>query len=260
MRPQTRTLAFAAVLAVLLGARGTVAEQNAATGAAQLATQNSKLKTEPKSQDVSFGAKSIRAPWGGPGVTVMKGDVWFQHEDTRVSSDQVNYDSREKVKEAVSPGRIAISNPECDISGDKGSASFIKRLGVIDGHVVMLVKPKQDAKEAAESTRNKLRKPTTVTCDKIEYLYKKKVATALGGVVFEQEKRRATADKAIYDLKNELLTLVGNVKAVDEEGQTFSAPKAVISLKKGDEWIDAPNATVTTKMDLEEEPEQPKKP
>ena len=40
----------------------------------------------------------------------------------------------------------------------------------------------------------------------------------------------------------------------DEQGQTFSAPgKVIISLKEGDEWIEAPNATATFKVDLDED-------
>jgi lipopolysaccharide assembly outer membrane protein LptD (OstA) len=219
-------------------------------------------KPEAKKQSVAFGAKSVRAPWGGKGLTVMKGEVWFQHDDTRVSSDHVEYDSREDVKTALSPGKIAITNPECDITGDKGSASFIKRLGVLEGNVVMLLKPKPEESASAdkESARAKLKQPTTITCAKLEYLYKKKIATALGSVVFKQEKRTATADKAVYDIKNELLTLAGNVRAVDEDGQTFSAPRAMISLKKGSEWIDAPDAKATFKIDLDEEEEKPQTP
>lgn len=216
----------------------------------------------PRKQNVAFGAKSVRAPWGGKGVTVMKGQVWFQHDDTRVASDLVEYDGREDVKTAVSPGKITITNPECDMSGDKGSASFIKRLGVLEGNVVMLLKPKSEEKAPADkdATRARLKQPTTITCSRLEYLYKKKVATAVGSVVFTQKKRKATADKAVYDINKELLTLVGNVQAVDEDGQTFSAPKAVISLKKGDEWIDAPDAKATFKIDLGEEEDKTESP
>jgi lipopolysaccharide assembly outer membrane protein LptD (OstA) len=254
MRTRTGIIIIAAI-GVLVLCAGISAQQE---------TKSSKPepKSNNKTEEVALGAKSIRAPWGGKGITVMKGEVWFQHEDTRITSDQVQYDGSEKVQTAVSPGKITISNPECDISGEKGSAYFIKRLGVIEGNVVMRLKPKPEANAPADnqSARTKLRQPTTITCSKIEYLYKKKIVTALGSVVFQQEKRRATADKAVYDQTNELLTLVGNVQAVDEQGQTFSAPRATISLKKGDEWIDAPDAKATIKVDLGEETQQPQKP
>lgn len=217
------------------------------------------VANDSKRDEVTGGADVTRGPWGGEGAVVMKGHVWFQHGDTRLTSDHINYDQAVKVKTATSPGKLTISDPECDISGNKGTAYFIKRLGVIEGNVVMLLKPKPDPNALADkdSVRSKLRQPTTITCSKIEYLYKKKLATAFGGVIFQQEKRKATADKAVYDHKSELLTLTGNVEAVDEEGQTFSAPKAVISLKKGDEWIDVPNAKATFKIDLGDEEEKP---
>lgn len=212
-------------------------------------------KAESKRSEVTGGADVTRGPWDGKGITVMKGNVWFQHEDTRITSDLIEYDGRENVKTAVSPGKIKITNPECDITGDKGTAFFQKRLGVIEGNVVAVLKPKQETAEPAQddSIRAGLRKPTTITCAKLEYLYRDKVVTASGGVVFQQEKRRASAEGAVYDQNSELLTLTGNVQAADEEGQRFSAPKAVISLKKGDEWIEAPNAKATFKIDLGEE-------
>ncbi len=246
---RTRTGALGAAVLILVCA-GISAQQDAKS-------PNAGKKPEDKREEVTYGAKLVKAAWGGGGTSLMKGDVWFQHADTRISSDLVQYDGSEKVKTATSPGSIKISNPECDITGEKGAAYFLKRLGVIEGSVVMLVKPKQEAAAPNddESIRMKLRKPTTITCEKLEYLYRKKIASAVGKVVFQQEKRRATADKAVYDQKAELLTLTGGVNAVDEDGQTFSAPKAVISLKKGDEWIEAPDAKATLKIDLGEEEE-----
>ena len=87
-----------------------------------------------------------------------------------------------------------------------------------------------------------------------------KIASATGGVLLKQEKRSANAKKLIYDDKKELLTLLGDIKGVDEDGQTFSAPdKVTICIKKGAEWMEAPNASATFKVKTEEdEGEKPK--
>lgn len=234
--------------------------------AAQLADQPSKAQDTKKAKkdEVTGGADLLKASWGKTGLTLMKGHVWFQHGDTRLTSDLVEYDSRENVKTATSPGRITITDPECEITGEKGSADFRKKLGVLEGSVVMDIKPKPSEKQGSdsdkESAKNKFRKPTLIKCARIDYLYKQKIATAKGGVTFEQDKRRAHADEAVFDRNKDLLTLIGNVEAVDEEGQTFSSPeKIVISLKEGDEWIWAPKAKATFKIDLgeEEKPETP---
>jgi len=203
-------------------------------------------------------ADVIKSKWGDEKMTLLQGNVKFIHGDTTLTSDKILYDG--KVKTADSPGSVKITDPECDITGDKGFADFNKRLGIIEGRVEMLFKPKlTPEEEKARQDKNsdnieaKIKEPTTVTCPKLEYQYKNKVATATGGVSFKQKNRTANADKAIYDVKAEKLTLIGHVKAVDEQGQVFTSPDRItISLKKGDEWMEAPNASGSFKIDLEE--------
>lgn len=228
--------------------------------AQQQETKTSPKPAQKKTSDKGTGkADFVKAGWGSNKTTLMKGNVNFTHGDTVLTSDRVDYDEEASI--AKSPGKVNIADPECDISGDKGTAYFRKKLGVVEGSVSMLLKPKKTEQEKTdkESASVSFKKPTTITCSKLEYLYKAKIATATGSVVFKQEKHTATADKAVYDQKKELLTLTGNVKGIDDEGQTFSAPGTVtISLKKGDEWMEAPNASVTFKIDLDEDEEEVK--
>jgi len=203
---------------------------------------------------VSYKAKSVKSVWGDKKTIRMQGEVVFTHEDTVISSDQVDYD--DVAKTALSAATIKITNPECDVTGDKGSAYFRKKLGVVEGNVVMLLKPKKEASDtsAGKDSVDKFKQDTTVTCARIEYFYGQKLASAQGNVVFKQQKRTAYADKAVYDQKAELLTLTGNAHATDEDGQTFTAPGEVkISLKKGDEWMEGSNASGKVKIDLGEE-------
>jgi lipopolysaccharide assembly outer membrane protein LptD (OstA) len=206
---------------------------------------------------VDAKADSLKSKWGEKKTTLMQGNVKFVHGDTTLTSDLVDYDGNAKT--AVSPGALKITDPECDITGDKGFADLNKKLGVVNGNVVMHVKPKLTTEEEkarqdkdSNNVSAKLKEPTTVTCAKLEYQYKAKIATATGGVIFKQEKRTASADKAIYDRNTEKLTLIGHVKAVDEDGQTFSSPdKVTISLKKGDEWMESTNTNASFKIDLD---------
>lgn len=234
-------------------------------GPAIFAQQPQKPEPAAKSSEqgwskVDGGADYWKKSWGKQKVTLMKGHVKFVHKDTTLTSDTIEYDEVTKI--AVSPGAVNITNPECDIKGVKGTAYFNKKLGVIEGDVVMFVKPKKTEDDKAAKDDNsaaKFKAPTTITCDKLEYFYKDKIASATGGVVFKQDKRTAVADKAVYDQNKELLTLTGHIKGTDEDGQTFSAPgKVIMSLKKGDEWIEAPNANASFKIDLGEEGKQSK--
>jgi len=243
MRSRVFTVIIAiSILAVVFACAGITAQQ--------AAKENAKPK-EPA--QVIGKADYMKSAWGDKKTVLMKGNVSFTHEDTVITSSQVDYDGTSKI--AVSPGKITINDPECDILGDKGCAYFNKRLGVVEGDVVMNLKPKSTEPGAdKESVRTKLNKPTTITCKKLEYQYKNKIASASGSVIFKQTNRTASADTAVYDEKKELLTLSGNVKGIDEYGQTFSAPdNVVISLKKGDEWMEAPHSSATFKIDLDKE-------
>ncbi len=218
------------------------------------AQEAAKPKPQPKKIETVDGhADVVKTIWGSKTEVLMTGNVRFNSKDTTLTSDKVTYDKQTKT--AVSPGKLTITNPECDITGDKGTAYFEKRLGVVEGSVEMLLKPKKDETLDKDSVKARMTEPTTVTCPKLEYLYSSKIATASGGVLFKQPKRSARADKAVYDGKKELLVLTGSpVDGIDEDGQTFKAPKVTISLKKGDEWMEATGGfSGSFKVDLEED-------
>lgn len=221
---------------------------------AQQPPKPAQTQSAKKQHETVLGkADLMKSAWGDKKTVLMKGNVKFTHGDTLLTSDQVEYD--QTAKTAVSPGKVVITNPDSDVSGSKGNLYFQKRIGVLEGSVVMHIKPKaQDKPADKESVRAKLNELTTITCEKLEYQYKAKIATATGSVVFKQEKRSASADKAVYDESKELLTLTGNVRSVDENDQTFTAPgTVVISLKKGDEWMEAKDANASFKIDLGDE-------
>ncbi len=207
---------------------------------------------QKKIETVTGRADVLKTLWGDKTQVMMKGNVKFTSSDTVLTSNEVNYDKQTKI--AVSPGKLSITNPDCDLDGDKGSADFSKKLAIVEGNVKMLAKPKNaDEPADKDSVKAKLNKPTIINCGRLEYLFKQKLATATGGVTFKQDKRSGSAHSAVYDAKKELLTLTGDVKGTDEDGQTFSAPKVVISLKKGDEWMEAENANASFKIDTEEQ-------
>ena len=201
-------------------------------------------KKQPET--ASGSADLIKSIWGDNKKVLMKGNVVFVHTDTTVKSDMVEYDQNSKI--AVSPGKLSISNPECDIFADKGSVDFKNKTSFMENNVKLLVKPKESDNKSLPD----INKPTTITCSKLEYKYKAKLAVLSGMVKFEQENRWITANSAEYDINKEILVLKGKIHGEDRDGQTFSAPeKVIISLKKGDEWMEAPNSKATFKIDVE---------
>jgi len=212
-----------------------------------------KAKTsEKKLEEVNISFKHLRRDLGEKRITFVEGDVKCIHGDTVLTTESATVDEKEQI--ITVPGKITITSPECDIAADRGIAYLKKRLAVLEGNVVMHLKPKIEEEVERNSERAKYSRPTTITCEKIEYLYRKKVASGTGNVIFKQDKRTATARKFTYDEKSEILTIMGDVKAVDEDGQTFYAPeKVVICLKKGNEYMEASNAGATIKVDMSEE-------
>ncbi len=220
--------------------------------AAQSPVQPAKEKKPPRNFDVK--ADLMKVVWGEERKVLLTGNVVFTQEDTKIQSAYVEWDR--KAETALFPGKVTITTPEAVATSDKGQAFFKKRIGILEGSVNMIYTPKEekpvDPKDK-EDPQTSLRKETTMTCTKLEYDYKNKIAVATGGVTIIQKERTVTADKVIFDQKQELLTLNGNVKVVDDQGQEFNAPgEAKISIKKGQEWIEAPNPTAKFKVEMDE--------
>ena len=196
----------------------------------------------------------------GKSVYTITGSVVVKYTDMTLTADRAEYDEKARIVSAE--GNLKIVDPENEITGAKATAYLDERKSIIEGSVKLVAKPKPDsAPKNPESTRAKFSQPTTITCDRIEYLYRKKIATAEGSLKATQKDRVLLGNKAIYDVKQELLTFIGGVKATDEEGQTFTSPGTVkVSLKEGAEWIEAENGSATLKVDVEEETSEEAKP
>lgn len=226
------------VIAVALGA------------AAQTPVQSTKDKKPPRNFNVK--ADLMKVVWGEERKVLLTGNVIFTQEDTRIASDYVEWDRKQET--AIFPGKLSITTPEAEATAAKGQAFFKKRVGILEGSVSMIFRPKEEKLvEDKESVQTSMHRETTMTCSKLEYDYKNKIAVATGGVTICQKERTVTADKVVFDQNQELLTLNGNVRVVDDQGQEFNAPgEAKISIKKGQEWIEAPNPTAKFKVDIDE--------
>jgi lipopolysaccharide assembly outer membrane protein LptD (OstA) len=187
-------------------------------------------------------------------VYMVTGNVVIRHGDTTVNAQQVEYtESKDKkVRAAVIDGGVKVTDPDGEITGLRATADLNQRKISIEGDVKLLVRPKPSAR-SSETVQSKLKEPATITCDKLDYLYRDKIATATGNLKIVQSNRLLQAGTAVYDAKSEIVTLTGGVTVTDEEGQKFTSSGIVkASLKDGDEWIEAENASATLKVDNEE--------
>lgn len=193
--------------------------------------------------------------WRGDGdrsMYTITGNVVVKHLDTTLTADRAEYD--EKARVIVVTGNLKIVDPENVITGEKGTAYLKDRKSVVEGNVKLVAQPKPDPNAKSESVRAKLKEPANIICDKLEYLYRKKIATAQGNLKVTQKSRVLLGEKAVYDAGQELVTMTGGVRVTDEKGQTFTSPGTVkVSTKEGAEWIEAEKGSASLKVDLDEE-------
>lgn len=205
----------------------------------------------PDYKDVDIKADLLKRRWGSEKTVLLSGNVIIKQGDAVLKSDKIEYDETTQI--AKSPGVLTISDPENDIRGDSGIAYLKERRGVLTGNIKLIAKPRQTT-QSNDKKPPELRDAATMTCDSLEYFYKQKQATASGNLKIMQKDRTVTAEKAQYNVKDEIVTLTGGVKGSDEKGQNFSSGgKVTVSIKEGDEWMEMEQAAGTFKVKSEEE-------
>ncbi len=158
----------------------------------------------------------------------LSGDVVFTQEDTKLFCDEATFNGKENTAQAK--GHLRIVNDETTtITGDLVTADFDRELAVITGNIRLETQKKGEPKPDESKKDKEWRKKTILTCDKIEYYYGEGRAVATGNLKVLHDKWTITGDEAVYLEKDEVATITGNVKAVDEEGRTIQCPKATVS-------------------------------
>jgi lipopolysaccharide assembly outer membrane protein LptD (OstA) len=230
--------------------------------AASILAQEQSAATAPKQKEV-VSIDGDKWKWKGgdkTSVYTITGNVIIKQGDTTVTATKAEYD--EKAKIAVIDGGVKIVDPENQITGDKATTYLNDRKNVVEGNVKMIGIPKttDTGKDAAQMS-TKLREPTTITCDKLEYLYRKKIATISGHLKIVQKDRTLVGEHAVYDVNQQVVTLTGGVHVTDEKGQTFTSPGEIrASLKEGSEWIESGTGSATLHVNIDEEKEPEKSP
>ncbi len=210
----------------------------------------------PKKAKETVSIDGDKWKWSSAGDTSsysITGNVVIKHGDTVITGDKADYD--EKGKTAVVVGHLKIVDGQNVITGEKATTYLNDRKNVVEGNVKLVGSPKPDAgTKNPDSVAAKLRDPVNIVCDKLEYLYKKKIATAEGGLKITSKGRTLVGTRAVYDVGLQFVTLSGGVRVTDEKGQAFSSPGEIkVSLKEGGEWIESGTASATLNFDLDEE-------
>lgn len=169
-------------------------------------------------------------------VSTISGDVVFTYEDTTLNTDAATYNHKTQV--ATSPGKLQIDDAQNTITGSKGVAFYKRKVAVITGNVRIIARPRpQDLNAPEGSLRREFRDPVTITCDRVEYNWRTRVATATGNLTLRQKERTITADRAVYEGREERVTLTDNVRGVTIQGDEIRGKKAIVILKEGEESL-----------------------
>jgi lipopolysaccharide export system protein LptA len=175
---------------------------------------------------------------------VYEGHITATHGDTVLRADRIAYN--EKDNTAVVTGKITVDNPRNHVEGDTAAVDFnTKTIRLRGDKGVKLVALPTPGEQSEDGLRGRIKEPVSLTCATIIYNYKAKRADIPGPLTVTRLGQTLTGDAGVYLGAEDIITLTGNVRGKDEKNQTFSAPSVKVSLKKGAEWMEAPNVKAT---------------
>jgi len=220
-----------------------------------------RLQTDERNRrrEIEFGVFEYRGD-------IRKGqNLKFRDGDTTAFAPYAEVDNKRKY--AIATGDLWLKDPRLDLEANKLEVWYAEnqKRALLTQNVRMRIKPREsvDQPSAPEDEENKLqeakRYPVEAECGQIEYFYRKKMAIINGGIKAIQRlkdgrERKLSADRAEYDQKREILILIGNVALEDPDGK-FKAPRLIVSVKEGEEWVKAPEGVQGIVYYTEEEEE-----
>jgi lipopolysaccharide assembly outer membrane protein LptD (OstA) len=172
--------------------------------------------------------------------------------DARIAkfTDDVRMVSQKKPEQAETKGEAAAAESKSAKAAANGSkataAAGGDKLNTAVGN---------DKREEEKPFRDYWKDRTEITCPELEYFYREHRAVARKGVAARQKDRAGRADEAVYNDRDELLVLTGNVEMKNERGETFRADKLTISVK--DDWLEAEGA-IGSRFMVEEKKDEEK--
>ena len=228
--------ALCAVVVAAATLSGTAAVLHAQTGGTKKGGPSPGAgKTTKKERFVHIDSKQFsdtKTPQGQ--LRNAWGAVIIKSDDTTLKTEQAVYNKDTEI--ANSPGKLQIDDPQNTVVGSTGTAFYKTRDAVISGQVTLTLRPKPEDKNAPDgSARREFKSPATITCTKLTYNWKNRIATATGNLKVRYEDRTVTAEKAVYYGADETIVLTGNVKYTRPNGDVGKASKAIAKLKEGQE-------------------------
>ena len=173
-------------------------------------------------------------------LSTLSGNVRIVSEDAVLRTGAATYEHKTQV--ATAPGRLQIEDAQNTLQGNSGVAYYKTRTAEVRGDVRIIVRPRPgDAKAPEGSLRREFKEPVVITCDRVDYNWRTRVAVATGNLTFRQKERRVTAERAVYEGRRERVTLTGDVRGVMQDGGEAQGEKAIAILTEGAESLTLQN-------------------
>ena len=147
---------------------------------------------------------------------VFKGNVIITQEDITLTAQEADFDVDKKIGQIK--GDIKLVQSDITITGETLEA-FLNDKRYIFQEKVILVQERKDKEEKEDNI--------TWNCNKLEIFTDTQDLTATGEVKILKKDYTITAEKAIYNDKEQKIILTGKVRIEEEGGRWITGDKAV---------------------------------
>ncbi len=147
---------------------------------------------------------------------VFKGNVIITQEDITLTAQEADFDVDKKIGQIK--GDIKLVQTDITITGETLEA-FLNDKRYIFQEKVILVQERKDKEEKEDNI--------TWNCNNLEIFTDTQDLTATGEVKILKKDYTITAEKAVYNDKEQKITLTGKVRIEEEAGRWITGDKAV---------------------------------
>lgn len=159
--------------------------------------------------------------------------LWQEGEDFILYADDVT--QYEKDNTGTARGNLHVESRDSTIIGDMMRADFTDKVMTLTGNVVLKSHGEKDGLKGqgdGKTVRGEvLHKPSSLTCDRLDYDYETKQATLSGSIRMRQGENFGTCDRILFDEARNIVRLMGHVKFINGDKQTIEVSEMTI-------WID----------------------
>lgn len=178
-------------------------------------------------------------------MALATGNVVIVQEETTIRTAEVQFDQGQKISYMNQPVHVVQDKPKeplTTLNSDRMTTFHKEKRLMAEGHVRMIRAKDPKAKPKDTSDKSKIeaaikKEDTVITANTLEYWTQKKDATFKGDVVIINDQKKAWGDTAVMENAKDTITLDGNVKVVQINGN-WLVKEGIVKADKPDDARD----------------------